>query len=84
MTGARSGELVGLKFTDINPDTNKITIERSAYKLKGQPVATKPPKDYEVRTIAVNSYCIDLVKLLRAEKDKQAKRLGSQWNEHDW
>jgi len=84
MTGARSGELVGLKFTDVNPDTNKITIERSAYKLKGQPVATKPPKDYEVRTIAVNPYCIDLVKLLRAEKDKQAESHGDKWHEHNW
>lgn len=84
MTGARCGELVGLKFTDIDYSLNKITIERSAYKLPGQPIALKPPKDYEIRTITVNSYCIELVKLLRAEKNHEALRLGSQWHGEQW
>ena len=84
MTGARRGELTALKFSDIDYVNNKVTIERAAVKLKGQPTQIKPPKDYEVRTLAVNPYCIDLVKLLRVQKDKQAEALGNQWNEHDW
>ncbi len=46
-TGARRGELVALKFSGIDFEQRKITIERAAYKIKGQPLATKPPKDYE-------------------------------------
>lgn len=84
MTGARRGELTALKFSDFDYVNNKVTIERAAVKLKGQPTQIKPPKDYEVRTLAVNPYCIDLVKLLRFQKDKQAEALGNQWNEHDW
>lgn len=84
MTGARRGELTALKFSDFDYVNNKVTIERAAVKLKGQPTQIKPPKDYEVRTLAVNPYCIDLVKLLRVQKDKQAEALGNQWNEHDW
>lgn len=84
MTGARCGELVGLKFSDIDFKANKITIERSAYKLPKQPIMTKPPKDYEVRTVTVNSYCIELIKLLRAEKNRQAMELGTAWHEGDW
>ena len=84
MTGARRGELTALKFSDFDYVNNKVTIERAAVKLKGQPAQIKPPKDYEVRTLAVNPYCIDLVKLLRVQKDKQAEALGNQWNEHDW
>lgn len=84
MTGARCGELVGLKFSDVDFATNKITIERSAYKIAGQPIALKPPKDYEIRTISVNSYCIELIKLLKADKYKQAQKLGSQWLGGDW
>ena len=84
MTGARCGELVGLKFSDIDFKANKITIERSAYKLPKQPIMTKPPKDYEVRTVSVNNYCIELIKLLRAEKNRQAMELGTAWNEGDW
>lgn len=84
MTGARRGELTALKFSDFDYVNNKVTIERAAVKLKGQPTQIKPPKDYEVRTVTINSYCIDLVRILRAEKDKQARVLGSQWNEQDW
>lgn len=61
-----------------------MTIERAAIKIKGKPTQVKAPKDYEVRTVAVNPYCIELVKLLRAEKDRQAEQLGSQWHENGW
>ena len=84
MTGARRGELTALKFSDFDYVNNKVTIERVAVKLKGKPTQIKAPKDYEVRTVAVNPYCIDLVRLLRAEKDKQAETFGNQWYEHDW
>lgn len=62
----------------------KITIERSAYKCKGQPTSIKPPKDYEVRTITVNYYCVELIKLLKDEKCRQSIELGSAWHEENW
>lgn len=83
MTGARCGELVGLKFSDVNFNTGKITVERSAYKIAGQPVAVKPPKDYEIRTISVNSYCLELLRLLRDEKHHQAETVKN-WHDEDW
>lgn len=84
ITGARRGELVGLKFSDVDFEKNKITIERSAIKLKGQPITTKPPKDYEVRIISVNEYCINLIKLLKQEKESEKRRLGSTWRGDEW
>jgi len=83
-SGCRCGELVGLKFTDFDYDTCKMTVERSAYKLKGEPVRTKPPKDFETRTITLNPYCIELVKQLQAEKFREAQRLGTYWKEGGW
>ncbi len=84
MSGARLGELVALKFSDIDFQNHRITIERSAYKLKGQPIAVKPPKDNDVRTITVNPYCTDLIQLLQAEKQEEAERLGSAWHDEGW
>lgn len=83
-TGARRGELVALKFSDIDFEQRKITIERAAYKIKGQPLATKPPKDYETRTVTINESCCELLKLLKAEKIESAQRLGSQWSGGNW
>lgn len=83
-TGARRGELVALKFSDIDFNQRKIMIERAAYKIKGKPLATKPPKDYETRTVTINESCVELLKLLKAEKIKTAQRLGSQWLGGNW
>ncbi len=83
-TGARLGELVALKFSDIDFEQRKITIERAAYKIKGQPPATKPPKDYETRTVTINENCVDLLRMLKAEKLRESRRLGSQWIGGGW
>lgn len=84
VTGARRGELAALKFSDIDFEQQKITIERAAYKIKGQPLATKPPKDYETRTVTINESCCELLKLLKAEKVSERQRIGSQWIEGNW
>ena len=84
ITGTRRGELVGLKFSDIDFENKKITIERSAVKSTGQSIITKPPKDYEIRTISVNDYCIQLIKLLQEEKEKEKEQLGESWVGDDW
>jgi len=83
-TGARRGELVGLKFSDVDAVNKKITIERAAIKLKGKPAQTKEPKDYEVRTVSINDYCVELIRTLQTEKKKEALRQGSHWNNGDW
>lgn len=84
ITGARLGELAGLKFSDIDYQNRKITIERSAYKVTGGPIVTKPPKDNDIRTIAVNSRCIELIELLKSEKEKQAMEHGLEWIDGNW
>lgn len=84
ITGARRGELVAMKFSDIDFETNRITIERAAIKPKGQPTITKPPKDYEVRTVTIDDSCIALIKLLKKDKQRKMKELGENWQEGDW
>ena len=79
-TGARRAELIALKFSDIDFDTNKITIERAAYKLSGQKIQFKLPKDNETRSVTVSPACIELIKLLQQE----VQRIGTQWHEGDW
>lgn len=83
-TGARRGELVALKFSDIDFQQQRVTIERAAYKIKGHPLATKPPKDYETRNIPINESCCELLKLLKAEKISESQRLGTKWVEGNW
>ena len=84
LTGARLGELVGLKFSDVDFENNKVKIEHTAYKLRGKQMAVKPPKDYDVRTVSVTPECIALISLLLEEKKKLAAELGTAWHEEGW
>ena len=84
MSGAREGELTALKFSDVDFINNRITIERAAYKLKGEPIATKPPKDNDVRTVKIDEYTIDIIRLLKAEKEQERLRLGTAWEGDEW
>ena len=85
-SGCREGEIVGLKFSDFNEETLNVTIMRSAYKLTGEPTKTKPPKDYEHRIIKLNPEFFELLAMLKAEKEKEAARLGDKWlgGDEDW
>jgi len=83
-TGARRGEIVALKFSDVDYQSRKITIERTVYKAKGKDVQFKSPKDYQVRGVTVDERCIELIKELEKEKAAEAERLGSKWNEGGW
>lgn len=83
-SGCRAGEITGLKFSDFDYDNCQMTVERSIYKLKNQPIAIKPPKDYETRTIKLPKEVIDLVKLLQVEKRREQFTLGTAWNGDNW
>lgn len=84
ISGCRAGELVGLKFSDFDYNNGLMTIERSIYKLKNQPIAIKPPKDYETRTIRIPQDIIELIKQLQAEKRRLEYTLGTAWKGSDW
>ena len=84
MSGAREGELTALKFSDVDFVNNRITIERAAYKLKGEPVRTKPPKDNDVRTVKIDEYTISLIRQLKAENERERLRLGTAWEGGEW
>lgn len=84
MTGARRGELCALKFSDIDRETGKVTIERAAIKVAGQPIQIKPPKDYEIRTVAAGEAILPLIDALEQEKQEERLKLGSQWKGEEW
>ena len=83
-TGAREGELVALKFSDIDFTTRKMTISRSAYKLKGEPVRTKAPKSGRARTVTLNASCVELLQRLKQQHLLEQMKLGTDWVFTQW
>lgn len=68
ITGARRGELAGLKFSDIDYEKCTVTVSRSAYKMTGKPVKTKTPKNNKDRTIAITPQILHLLRMLKIMK----------------
>lgn len=83
-SGAREGEIVGLKFSDVNFEECKITFRRSAYKVKGAPISVKPPKDNDVRTVAVYPEVIEYLRRLQMQRNREREQLGTAWQGADW
>lgn len=65
ITGMRRGELAGLKFSDIDFENCTITVCRSAYKMTGQPVQTKAPKNNKDRVLAITPEILHLIRMLK-------------------
>lgn len=83
-TGCRRGELVALKWSDINFDTNTLIVQRSNYKLSGSDIKSKETKSGRSRKITLSNYCIKLLKQHKYEQDRYALALGNKWNGDNW
>lgn len=83
-SGARRGELVGLKWEDIDCVNNTISIKRSNYQLKGERVQSKSTKSGKERVIVIPKYCVDLLKAHRASQAEKRLAIGDQWMDEGW
>ncbi len=84
-TGCRRGELMGLKWSDIDFATGVLTVSRSNYKLTGDSeIRSKSTKTGRSRTLILPPYCLRMLRRYRAEQDGWRLTLGDAWHGDDW
>jgi integrase len=76
LTGARRGELCGLRWADIDWKARTLTIERSVYEPKGGGWVLKDTKTHQSRKIGLDAFGIKILKAHRANVDALAKKLS--------
>jgi integrase len=68
--GARRGELVGLKWRDVDLDAGEVLIASNVVRVAGRPLLDKDTKTHAKRRIAIGA---ETVELLRAHRLRQAE-----------
>lgn len=84
-TGCRRGELMGLKWSDIDFATGVLTVSRSNYKLTGdKEIKSKSTKSGKSRRIILPPYCLPMLRQYRAEQLQTQMLMGDAWHGDDW
>lgn len=78
--GFRRGELVALKWNDIDFEENTVSINKAFAKTKSKGQLLKSPKTVSgIRTVVLPSECFNLLKHWKAEQRKLSMELGTKW-----
>ena len=83
-TGLRQGEILGLKWSDLDWQTRRTHVQRQVQRRKGEGLVFCEPKSASGRRVIVlGQSTID--KLRQYKKDQQNDRMlaGNKWQEHD-
>ncbi len=83
-SGARRGELLGLKWTDLDLDTGRLTISRALQRIEGQGLRLTETKSRSAnRTIILPQFAITTLRRHRARQLEERLAVGPDWRNHD-
>lgn len=78
----RKGEIGGLNWTDLDPETGLLHVERSAVYVSGHGVLLKETKTQAGRReLYLPRYALDILEELRAEQEAEKALAGEAWVE---
>lgn len=82
-TGLRQGELLGLKWADVDLDAGKLSVRR-ALKVTETGLGFGPPKNKASRrSVPLNKTAVAALKAHRLRQNEERLRLGDLWQDHD-
>ena len=84
-TGCRRGEIVGLKWADIDFENQRISVKRSIYKLSDGKAREKEPKPKcSIRTISIPERLCKTLTEYRLQQNRHIAYLGDGWRNLDY
>lgn len=83
-TGMRRGEILGLRWSDVDYDAMLVRVMQTVYKPTGMPVQIWSPKtDNSMRSISITDEVVTALKKHRAAQNEIRLALGKDYVDHD-
>jgi integrase len=84
-TGARRGELVALRWSDVDEDNATLHVQRSIVKLPGRPFEEKRTKTGAAAVLAIDAGTVEVLRAHRRRRQEQWLQLGrGRVRQSDW
>jgi len=85
LLGLRRGEIVALKWSDIDIRSHSLSVNKSVYKEKGAPQQLKPPKSQtSIRTVYFSDVLVDAIAEWKTTQAEERASAGFNWKEQDF
>ena len=81
-TGLRQGELLGLKWDDVDMEAGTLQVRRTLTTAKGGPVLSPPKTRGSRRTVKLSQTAIEVLRSHLARQLEEIDRVGSLWREN--
>lgn len=82
--GFRRGEILGLRWSDIDFENRIISINRTAYYDDGHMMTAEPKTKTSCRTLKLPEVVFQALREHKTEQLKDRLKLGDAWNDFDW
>ena len=83
-TGARRGELLALRWADVDLSARELRVRRTIREFAGRGMVELEPKTHRSRrAVALSAEGVDVLRRHRAEQDRRRLRLGARWRALD-
>ncbi len=82
-TGARRGEILGLRWSDVDLESNAVTIRRSLTRTHIRGLFFKEPKNGKARTITMPCTLAAILKQHREAQNNERKIIGTGYKDDD-
>lgn len=81
-TGMRRGEVVGLRWQDVDLEARTLTVSGAVQRINGQGLVRSDPKTTQSRrTLPVAKLVVDALHRRKSHQDRQRAFAGEQWKE---
>lgn len=81
-TGLRRGELLGLRWSDVDLNHKTLSVNQNAIRLKGNGIIlTKPKTERSRRLVQLSSDAVMLLNVLKTQQKDQLEMAGIDWDE---